>query len=204
MQSGAFIAPGSHFSLHIGISDKLNKDMESKLMRCLNLFFAFGSIGLRATRGSGAFGFCEINNRKSATQFQSFTNGISGLDTAVVCTSNGDPIWIEEDKWKLVYKVFGTILKEGYRQNCFKGRKWLSAGNNGTNPTPLGSAKPRQKSGLRFRPVLLRDGILPILIYTDRFLGAESRKLDFDMVTSCASGLEYTVKRIKDVVLTGS
>jgi len=126
----------------------------------LSAFLALGTVGLRATRGLGAFHCKQTAN----------------LD--VVITSLGkkaNPFTIRRRSDPDDFSDYASALKDWAAWLRYRLRKEHKA----ERPSPLGSSDPRQTSAIRFRPIRTNNGRVAWLAFEppgSRVLGTESRR----------------------------
>ncbi len=149
----AFFSPGTTFELQIAYRFGLDQELHSLVERAIGTFKLLGSIGTRATRGCGAVSADPVLSRNDLLQ------ELAALPHLTVYE-----LRIEKD-WKQAQASLGRFLKEFRRDHHLSGKR-LSA---------LGSADPRHTSCLRLRPVKIREGFLPVLLYTERTLADRVR-----------------------------
>ncbi len=162
-----YLSPETRFKIQILQRKKVDL---SKFHLAYEAFYRLGSIGLRSNRACGAFYATE-----KVQSFSAFKEWIKGLpqEIQIAWQQNGaNPKFCSN--WKSVMQAESAILKlirsDGY-----------SAGKQGNIPTPLGLSQPRQGSAVRLRPVQLKEGILPVVIYAPKVLGANSTDLSFSL-----------------------
>jgi CRISPR-associated protein Cmr1 len=163
-----FLSPESTFDLEAVPRLTLTSDEESAFLRAWNAFLLLGSLGLRQTRGCGAFQ-CTPPPTLAEVQTELRTLANFGIRSWVL--TNRHDLILTTNSWKESLGWLEAALGH-LRQNG------LSAGQYGNNPTPLGtSSKPRQASALHLRPLLTSDkGLLSILFYTPAILGSQSQR----------------------------
>jgi len=158
------IPPGSTFTLSILWRRAIPEKLMTQFQFALCAFLHVGSIGLRASRGMGAFLCAEY-------QFsQEFNEGlIREIQKQGFEIKPRKKVW---NKWEEA--VFDA-------ESWLKGvlRRENSAGKNGGNQTPLGSSSPRQTSAIYLRPLKLSTGKYSLLLFEAphlRVLNKESRR----------------------------
>lgn len=158
------IGVGSRFQLHILLMRSISSQSQSFLDLAIRSFLLFGTIGLRSTRGLGAFVCVELpaseeNIRRLAVDIKK-TSPSFLLEKATYAGPLGPPL----------LKAMGAQLRAL--------RKGYSAGKKGENPTPLGTSNPRQSSAVYLRPVLVgQEAHLWVFeAPAVKVLGSESRK----------------------------
>lgn len=128
------LPPGSTFKLHITQLRPLPPELKERLELARDAFLCFGTIGLRATRGLGAF------HCPQAKPWRDLITDISkaGFKVAVRQDPDAFPTW-------------DSALKDWSSWLRFKFRKEFKA----TRYSALGGIQPRQTSAVRFRPIQL-------------------------------------------------
>ena len=169
-RNGAWLAPGSSFELRCLQRRHIEADRDRALFqRAWQAFLLMGSLGLRQTRGLGAFAPQQpLPLSEFMKEYRACMPEIP-LWAVVNAKGNLESFAVENEGWKRALTqleaALGWIRQHG-----------LSAGQYGNEPTPLGRSAPeRQASALHLRPVLVREGILPMLFYTPQILAPESR-----------------------------
>lgn len=145
--AGNYFDIGSSFVLHISQRRELTPGLTEKLELAREAFLVFGALGLRATRGCGAFsaeGHSYSDDLASRLKEKKFFIGTAGS---------------EADSGMKAQLALGGWLKE------FRGDNHLS----GRDPTALGfsNGRERESSALKLRPVKTKDGFLPLFYYSD-------------------------------------
>lgn len=106
-------------------------------------FFSLGGLGFRATRTGGSFA-----TREHPLTNQSWNDLVADLEMA------GFGVSLRPEQfggWSQLIDHAGNLLKFQLRSKA--DGLGISAGRNGTTPNALGSAEPRQASGVHFRAV---------------------------------------------------
>ncbi len=171
-QKDGFFSPGTQFRLKIFMRRSIAA--ETMFQRAFDVFLRFGAIGLRSNRACGAF----YAPSKMET-FDAFSDWVKTLPENIQIawlTSHEKPKFCSN--WNGAFRAEAKILKS-IRKNGY------SAGEGGNMPSPLGRSQPRQGSAVRLRPVQLKEGILPVVLYVPDVLGEECRDPDFKI-----SGIE--------------
>jgi hypothetical protein len=120
---------GTTFKLHIFFRRELPVPLVAKFDKALKAFLALGGIGLRVTRGLGAFTCAEVPFNESAIRPVLEKAGFKLDETREL---RGD-----------FASEIGSLVK-GTRRDL---------GMKATAPSPFGSASPRQTSAIYFRPL---------------------------------------------------
>lgn len=172
-QAGAF-APGMKWELRVVIRRSLEPSLQAKFDEALKCFLSIGSIGLRATRGLGAFDCSEVPFDEAAIR--------PILEKAGFAIESKGFAKNQDEAARMI----GSLVK-GTRKA--KGWKNDSQGKTET-PSPLGTSNaPRQTSAIWFRPVRVANADagkgqnavknLQIVVFEaphDKVLGEQSRK----------------------------
>jgi len=166
-QTEGCAAPGTKFPLEVMQIRGLQDESAAMLNRSLAAFKAFGSIGLRITRGLGALQAAEVSDAVRSETIRMLQ------DTGFVVVPLGefrDSTRTGAKAWELCAKETGRFLKEELRA-LYKAKPH--------NHSALGLSDPRQTSAIRLRPVRLDSGALQLYALEaphERTLGAKSRK----------------------------
>jgi hypothetical protein len=158
---------GTTFKLHIFFRRELPAPLVAKFDNALKAFLALGGIGLRVTRGLGAFTCAE------------FPFAANEQCIRQILATGGFQFEKRSEKFpsfESAIKEIGTLLK-GTR----KAQRWKINSQNGVEiPSPFGASAPRQTSAIYFRPVSAGATKELLLIVFEapheRVLGPESRK----------------------------
>lgn len=161
------LPPKTTFRLQILQRRKIDSEI---LTKALDAFIRLGSIGYRSNRACGALS--QVNEQLS---FDEFFKWCKTLPNTIEIG------WIGQDKapkfcsdWKSAFceesRALKTLRKTGY-----------SAGKSGNDPTPFGRSEPRQGSAVRLRPVKLKEGFLPAIIYVPSVLGTACQDSNFSL-----------------------
>lgn len=156
--SAGVLSPGTRWRLSILQRGACSQKFEEAL-KC---FLVFGSLGLRATRGLGAFVLrnpidCSVDDVKGIIQRAGFKVEEKEISKASFAETIGS-------------FVKGTREKQSWRNDSKNHRE---------TPSPMGtSSSPRQTSAIRFRPVEMDDGHWRLVVFSppyERVLGEVSR-----------------------------
>lgn len=151
------IPPQTTFTLELLWLRRVSVQVRAKFDLALHAFLAFGTLGLRSTRGLGAL-FCPASLPTSELEEALTARGFvirwrqAGLFTSYSSALNDYAKWL--------------------RYDCRKRFKAASA-------SPLGSINPRQSSAVRFRPIKLAGGDFTWLAFEaphSRVLGKQSQR----------------------------
>lgn len=166
-QEEGYFSPGTTFRLKILLRRSAG---EVKLKEALDAFLRLGSIGLRSTRACGAFH--TPKQKESFEAFQQWANSLENRVQVAWLAPHGNPKF--SSNWKGAFNASAKILK------AFRGDGY-SAGRSGNEPTPFGCSQPRQASAIHLRPVQLKEGLLPVVIYVPGILGDECQDKNFSL-----------------------
>ena len=181
VQNQAWFAPYTAFQISVLERRPMTDQEVARFQQTWKAFLLLGSLGLRQTRGFGAFAPMEpIATETVVAQLKELKR--TGVDSWIVTMPNGAPAYSNE--WKEAMIRLEAVL--GYlRQNRF------SAGQSGKNPTPLGtSSNPRQASALHLRPIRTSEGILPVVFFTPQILGESSQMRLADFKRTLANAMD--------------
>lgn len=145
----AFIPQGTEWTLHFLQRRNLTEELQKKLEETLDCFLVLGSIGLRITRGLGAFvckeqPFC-LENVRQILETKGFKIEVKS-----------SPQQVEQMAETIGGLVKGTRKSRGWRNDSEHGSE---------TPSPMGTSKPRQTSAIYFRPVSLESGKMQLVIF---------------------------------------
>jgi len=158
------LAPGTEFRLSIGWRRSLpDKRLANLFQLSLEAFLLLGSLGLRSTRGLGAFSCREMPPTEDSLN--------------LVCGKVLKEAPSFAFQWSNENPDQGTLLKSLGRE-LQSWRKDFPAGKPpNSKPSPLGSSSPRQASALYLRPVELPEGFQILLFEAphEKVLGPKSR-----------------------------
>ena len=163
-QNEAWFKPSTSFEVECRSKLPMTETEEKRFKMTWDAFTLLGSLGLRQTRGLGAFtqenppSYSELKERLSMLS----THGIKfwrviNLGGKTLTTPN----WLDSLTW--LEAVLGWIRHNGF-----------SAGRNGNNYTPLGTSTPRQASAIHLRPVRIKEqegSFISLLFFTPQILG---------------------------------
>lgn len=131
---GAALPPASRYSLQIVYREEVADPLFDRALKC---FLLLGSIGLRSTRGLGAF-YCE----ELPYEKEKVRQLLNGTGFKFEELQNSD----RKDGLKLANFIGSTV------KTIRKEKGWKSENN-----TLMGGSEPRQQSVIRFRPVLVDE-----------------------------------------------
>lgn len=151
IEKDAWFAPGTAFRLDVFLRSPVPDSDLALLRKAVQCFSRLGSLGLRATRGCGVF--TDTRDVPTAADFDSWTKTLS--DGLLVKTLPGGPCRTADD----AQMHLGSFLQDFRRTTGLKSSR----------PSALGFSafKKRESSALRLRPIQVREGFLPVVVYTD-------------------------------------
>jgi hypothetical protein len=158
------LPPGTTFEIQLRRLHAIPGDSAQLFEEALNAFLLLGGLGLRATRGLGAF----VCRERPATD-----PAIEACRQALIRRGFN---WVLPHpnlatNWESAINAAGTLLRRQLRPT-------FPAGKNGDKTSPLGSSKPRQTSAVYLRPVRRPDGTFLLVVFeapAARVLGLGSR-----------------------------
>lgn len=147
VQPNAYFAPGTAFEIQI--ADRgVPENLKGLLGRAVTCFLRLGALGLRATRGCGAFAEKLL---LSKADFEKWASGFPSGCGKVKLVS--DEVFSNA---KRAQEHLGGYLRNLRRDNHLSGEE----------KTALGYAD-RQSSALKLRPVKVKEGFLAVVFYSD-------------------------------------
>ncbi len=148
----AYFAKDTTFEIQVG-SSGLEAGLQEKLDQAVDFFLHLGSLGLRATRGFGAFAPEALPTR---ADFAKWVEAAKGSKVMVQLASGA----VYSDAKKAMSALGGWLRAIRKETPGCKGNRDRSA---------LGYSlgRERMSSALKLRPVQVREGFLPVVIYTD-------------------------------------
>jgi len=158
------LAPGSKATIDV----IFKRPPSARLEQAVRVFFSIGALGFRATRAAGAFATSQHTLTQESWSALADELRAAGFNVALLRESFGND-------WVRLLTATGDLLKSKLRGRDGLG---IGAGRNGTRPNALGSADPRQASGLHLRPVRI-DGQLRLALIEppqQRILGEPARR----------------------------
>jgi hypothetical protein len=139
-QPNGALPPGSTFKLQITQLRQIAPELQKKLNLAVDAFLCFGALGLRATRGLGAF------HCKEARQWEELLEHLE-LAGFIIATRQDPNIF---SSWESALKDWSAWLRYQFREPKNGGVK-------AKNYSALGGIEPRQASAIRFRPIKIGD-----------------------------------------------
>ena len=177
-QKEAWFKAGTTFDIEVFQKLATTDEEEKSFLKAWNAFKLLGSLGLRQTRGMGAF---KTNSLPTWNDLKS-TMASLGFHWWVVTNTQGNAMNAlkqtnsQIEKAGLLSLTWLEAVLGWLRCNGF------SAGRNGSNYTPLGTSTPRQASSLHLRPVQVQGGIVSVLFYTPQILSKFSQSDEVKML----------------------
>ena len=151
-ESGHYLAAGTTFRLIVSMRSAISAEQRELLDLSLQLFLAFGAIGLRATRGCGAFARAVCPSRESLREM------VHKLPTKKFLVGLASDETPPESGIKC-QEVLANFLRNLRSQTHSSGKSRSAFG--------FSDGRTRESSALRLRPVKTQEGYLPVAIYTD-------------------------------------
>jgi len=148
----AYFAPGTRFTLDVLERRPIPEASRARFAQSVTCFARLGTLGLRGTRGCGALTDTDSNMTRAdfAAWAKSLPSSLlSGLAEDRVC-----------DSAKSCQETLGGFLRR-FRKECRLSGKSESA-------LGFSEGKKRESSALRLRPIRVKEGFLPVLVYTDQ------------------------------------
>lgn len=149
----AFFAPGTKFVMDIlerpanPIPTEISRQRLALAILC---FIRLGALGLRSTRGCGAL--CEPDNLLSEEDFLEWGEQ---LPKSIIVKGIDNPT----KTWKECQEKLGAYLREFRRSNNLSGQSESALG--------FSNGRERESSALHLRPVKVKEGYFPIIVYSD-------------------------------------
>ncbi|MBR4612628.1 MAG: type III-B CRISPR module RAMP protein Cmr1 [Kiritimatiellae bacterium] len=181
-QKEAWFAPDTSFEVSVAFRITLTQVEKELFDKTWQAFLMLGSLGLRQTRGLGAF---SPDSPPAPQEVKKVLGQLADCQVPswIVTPEIGDAFlgdWLEA-----LIRLEATV---GYfRQHGF------SAGRTGGNATPLGTSSPRQASALHLRPIRTTQGILPVVFLAPQTLAnwKETRLAEFNQAINNAKDIRY-------------
>jgi len=147
---GSYFAPGTQFTLSVTERRPLGPRERALVDSAAQCLARLGCLGLRASRGCGAMTEEPVLER---AMFAAWTRSLP-KDFIVRCAS--DRVYKD---WKSCQESLSAFLRE-FRKAGHLSSKTASA-------LGYSNGRERESSALRLRPVLVKEGYLPVVMYTD-------------------------------------
>ena len=160
----AYFAPETRFSIQIE-DGGIPVNLDGKFWNAVECFIRLGTLGLRATRGCGAF--AEKEDLRPRIDFQNWAKVFPSACGVVRLVS--DEAFPSAKK---AQECLGRWLRTVRRENHLSGR----------DRTALGYSKgsERMSSALKLRPVKVKEGFLAAAFYSDAACSCASKKKLFE------------------------
>lgn len=159
IQHNAYFAPGTTFSIQI-INGGVSANLVEKFWFAVECFIRLGALGLRSTRGCGAFAEKSL---LSKAEFLSWANGIPEECGVVRLVS--EEVFSSARK---AQECLGRWLRTLRRENYLSGRDRTALG--------YSNGRERMSSALKLRPIWVREGFLAVAFYSDAACSCASVK----------------------------
>lgn len=159
------LPPGTEFDIHIRVVRAIPSDVNKLFRMALGSFLLLGALGMRVTRGLGAFSCKQLPATRENLESQRTV-----LEEHSFCCHEEDSN--PSQNWEDCISLAGNILKTKLREK-------YPAGRNGDKQSPLGASKKRQTSAVYLRPIKQADGTYSLVIFEApavRVLGVEARR----------------------------
>ncbi len=150
-QREAFFAPETRFKADILERRPLPEQTRRRFTQTVEAFARLGTLGLRATRGCGA-----LVQTDAVLTRQAFAAWVGTLPGTLLVGLSEDRVF---DSWKRCHEALGGYLRALRKDNHLSGKAESALG--------FSIDKERASSALRLRPVRVKEGYLPVLVYTD-------------------------------------
>lgn len=151
VESSAYYAEGSQFSIQVS-ANGLDVELSAKFWQAVECFIRLGALGLRATRGCGAF--VETASSGTQSEFVEWANAFPQKVGKVVLVS--DVVFTSVRKTQ---EALGGYLRQFRSENHLSGKRETAIGYS------LGNK--RMASALKLRPVKVKEGYLAVVFYSD-------------------------------------
>lgn len=154
-----YFAPGTAFRLQVLTRHPLPQAVVDRIQEAIETFVRIGAIGLRATRGCGA-----LAHSGEALFRQDLLSWTERLSPKVLCKLANEEVYPE---WRRCQEALGGWLRQFRKTHHLSGK---------TDDSALGFSlgKRRESSALRLRPIRVKEGFLPLLVYSDEVCSQES------------------------------
>jgi len=167
-----YLPPGSTFTMSVLYKRYIGSREKDLLSSAVQAFIRLGTLGYRGTRGCGAI--LSTDELFDFNEFTAWSKKLSNVEVSWLVEKNGgEPVFCYD--WNSVLCMEEEILKAFRNQ--------YPAGKRGDRLSPLGMAGnrreniDRQASAVRLRPVKLKEGLLPAVVYTERALDSRMGQL---------------------------
>ncbi len=184
-QPNAYFAAGTSFKIVIDSSAIVDDELKVKFDRALKCFLLLGTLGSRATRGFGAFASEPLLTRDEfKAQIEELTKGSDLIVRLAQYNYAKAENW---DNVRRLHQQYGAsefdycmenkavkvfdFAKDAQRLlgGWLRGIRLATECNGKTDQSAFGYiAGGRLSSALKLRPVQVREGFLPVVVYTDK------------------------------------
>ncbi len=151
-EQNSHFAPGTSFEVEFIERNPLTESEHNKLWLAVDAMWRLGSLGLRTTRGCGAI--ADVNAITSLSDFKLWLNKLP--KTLFFGVTVRDTIY---ENWSKCQEALGGFLRDFRKSNRISSNQQSALG--------FSSGNKRASSSLLLRPVKLKEGFLPLIIYTD-------------------------------------
>lgn len=151
IEPNAYFAEGTQFALHVS-ENGLAAELSAKFGPTVECFIRLGALGLRETRGCGAF--AEPDALLTKAEFAGWAKAFPRKAGKVAVVS--DEVFTSARK---AQGALGGYLRQFRRDNHLSGKRETAVGYS------LGSK--RMASALKLRPVRVKEGFLAAVFYSD-------------------------------------
>lgn len=151
VESSAYYAEETQFTIQVSESG-LDVELSAKFWHAVECFIRLGALGLRATRGCGAF--VETVSNGTQSEFVDWANAFPQKVGKVVLVS--DDVFTSARK---AQEALGGYLRQFRSENHLSGKRETAIGYS------LGNK--RMASALKLRPVKVKEGYLAVVFYSD-------------------------------------
>lgn len=150
IEQNAYFAPGTIFRVEILQRHPLSERELACLNQAVECFVRLGALGLRATRGCGVF--TKRDDILDADTFFEWSDSLVSKGVIVKSPFGKEPCGSAQDR-------LGCYLRELRKNNRLSGK--------GKSALGYSVGRERMSSALRLRPVKVKEGYLPLIVYTD-------------------------------------
>jgi len=147
---GSYFAPGTQFTLTVLERAPLGQRERTLVSNAAQCLTRLGCLGLRSSRGCGAMTEEPLQDR---ADFAMWTRTLP-RDIIIRCAS--DRVYKD---WKSCQESLGGFLREFRKNHRLSGKTQSALG--------FSDGRARESSAMRLRPVQVKEGYIPVVIYTD-------------------------------------
>lgn len=159
--SDGVLSPGTKWKLIVLWQGESTDAARKRFDNALKCFLVLGALGLRVTRGLGAFVL-----KDASCTFEDVRKILIGANFSIEVKNTSQRTFAST----IGSLVKGTRKEYGWRNDCK---------NKSYTPSPMGTPSPRQTSAIHFRPIALDSGAWQLVVFSppyERVLGEESRR----------------------------